>query len=358
MIHVPLITPFGPDGRVDTRALEALARQVLADGASGLVALGTTGEPAALEDDERAEVAATVGRVCRERGARFVVGAGAGSTRRAARELAALAGARVIPDAALVTVPSFTRPGEAGVLAHFRELAAAGPVPLLVYHVPHRTGQPLTARALRQLAAIPGVIGVKYATGGIDAETVGFLGDHPAGFAVLAGDDALAPALLALGADGAVLASAHLATARWAELAATGDRHLGHRLAGLGAALFREPNPAVVKAVLHAHGRIPTPDVRLPLLPASPEALRAALAAEAAVGIGPAAGTGPVAGEGPGPAAGRAGTGLGTGLGTGTRAVTVAEAVAGAGRGVRSRPAGAAAPQPWAAPAAAPRLVP
>jgi 4-hydroxy-tetrahydrodipicolinate synthase len=281
MILVPLITPFGPDGLVDIRALEALGRQMLADGAAGLVALGTTAEAAALEEAEREAVARTVGRVCRERGARFVVGVGATGTRRAARELAALAEGAVLPDAALVTVPSFTRPGEAGVLAHFRALAAAGPVPLLVYHVPYRTGQPLTARALRELAAIPGVIGVKYAAGGIDAETVELLGERPAGFEVLAGDDLFAPALLALGADGGVLASAHLATARWVELAATGDRRLGHRLARLAAALFREPNPAVVKAVLHARGRIPTPDVRLPLLPAAPESVRAALAAEA-----------------------------------------------------------------------------
>jgi 4-hydroxy-tetrahydrodipicolinate synthase len=103
---------------------------------------------------------------------------------------------------------------------------------------------------------------------------------------VLAGDDVFAPALLALGADGGILASAHVATARWAALAAAGDRarDLGHRLSALAAALFREPNPAVVKAVLHAHGRIPTPDVRLPLQPATPEALATALAAVAGVG--------------------------------------------------------------------------
>lgn len=296
MILVPLITPFGPDGRVAAEALAELAHEVLRDGAGGLVALGTTAEVAALDEDERAEVTAVIGRVCRERGARFVVGVGAGDTRRALRELAAVGewGA----DAALVTVPSFTRPGEAGVLAHFAALAAASPVPLLVYHVPQRTGQALTAGALRALAAIPGVAGVKYATGGIDAETVDLLGDHPAGFEVPAGDDVFAPALFALGASGGILASAHVGTGWWAELArrAAGSgepgeapreipyrpRELGHRLAALAAALFREPNPAVIKAVLHAQTRIPTPDVRLPLLPASPGALEAALAALAA----------------------------------------------------------------------------
>ncbi len=288
MIHVPLITPFGPDGQVHTAALEALAHEALAGGAAGLVALGTTGEAAALEPPERAEVVAVLGRVCRERGARFTVGVG-GGTAQAARELAALAELPHRPDAALVTVPSFTRPGEAGVIAHFRALAGAAGLPLVVYHVPLRTGQPLTARTLRELAAVPGVRGVKFAAN-LDAEAVDLLGDHPAGFEILAGDDVLAPALLALGAHGGILASAHLATAHWARLATAGGRGLGprpgHRLAALGAALFQEPNPAVIKAVLHARGRIPTPDVRLPLLPASAPATARALAALESVEAG------------------------------------------------------------------------
>lgn len=287
MIHVPLITPFAADGQVDAAALEGLAHEVLDQGARGLVALGTTGEPAALDDDERFAVAALVGRVCAERGARFTVGAGSGGTRRAARELAALAGLPVRPDAALVTVPAFVRPGEQGVLAHFRALAAASPVPLIAYHVPLRTGQQLGAAALLELAAVPGVAGMKYATGALDAPAVTLLAERPPAFQVLAGDDVVAPALLALGADGAILATAHVATARWAELAAGAYgpgrpgalRGLGHRLAALAEALFREPNPAVIKAVLHARGRIPTPDVRLPLLAATPAARDAALAA-------------------------------------------------------------------------------
>lgn len=264
-LYVPLVTPFAADGGVAYDALETLARDVLADGADGLVALGTTGEPGSLGEEERRRVAEVVGRVCRAAGARFVVGVGDGRHR--------LGEWAVAPDAALVTVPAFVRPGEAGVVAHFAEAAARSGVPLLAYHVPFRTGQPLTARALRELAVIPGVAGVKYAVGGIDAETVDLLGDRPAGFDVLAGDDVFAPAMLALGATGLVTASAHLDTAAWAELAATGDRELGHRLAARAAALFREPNPTVIKAALHAQGRIPTPDVRLPLLPASPQSL-------------------------------------------------------------------------------------
>ncbi|GGS82348.1 4-hydroxy-tetrahydrodipicolinate synthase [Streptomyces toxytricini] len=282
-IHVPLITPFSNGGGVAADALEALAHQVLDEGASGIVALGTTAEAASLDAGERDLVTGVCARVCRERGAVLTVGAGAGGTRAAEEDLGLLAR---WPEAraALVAVPSFVRPGAAGVLAHFTRLAAASPVPLVVYHIPYRTGQQLDAEALRALGALPGVAGVKYANGGIDQETVALLGDLPDGFAVLAGDDAFTSPMLALGAAGGILASAHLATARYAELAAAwreGDavraRELGHRLAALAAALFREPNPAVVKGVLHAQGRIPTPDVRLPLLPAGRRSVAEAL---------------------------------------------------------------------------------
>jgi 4-hydroxy-tetrahydrodipicolinate synthase len=282
------------------------------------------------------------GRVCREHGASFTVGVFAAGTRRAVRELEALAALPVPPDAALVTVPPFVRPGEAGVLAHFRTLVAATSIPLLAYHVPHRTAQPLGAETLLALAAIPGVAGMKYAPGVLDADTAALLGapapaagedglDRDAGvgghdrsgagaggalaraagdrtavevgaaqdpgdrgvfgrpgrFTVLAGDDALAPALLALGAHGGILASAHLATRQWVRLAADPlaphARTLGHRLAGLANAVFSEPNPTVLKAVLHAQGRIPTPDVRLPLLPATAAGRDATLTALSAL---------------------------------------------------------------------------
>ncbi|MFI9106282.1 dihydrodipicolinate synthase family protein [Streptomyces fildesensis] len=281
-IHVPLITPFDADGTVAAAALEGLAHSALDGGAAGLVALGTTAEAATLDAEERGTVIEIVGRVCRERGAWLTVGAGSNDTRRSGEELRALAGTGAA--AALVPVPYFTRPSEAGVIAHVEALAADSPVPLIIYNIPYRTGQTLGIEALLRLAAIPGVVGVKHAVGGIDQDTVALLGAELPGFAVLAGDDVFAPALLALGAAGAVLASAHLLTERWVELARTGDRALGHRLATLAAAVFAEPNPTVIKAVLHAHGRIPGPGVRLPLLPAGGPSLETALRAWDAAG--------------------------------------------------------------------------
>ncbi|GAB2586599.1 4-hydroxy-tetrahydrodipicolinate synthase [Streptomyces capparidis] len=289
-VLVPLVTPFAADGSLALGALEGLAREVLDGGAAGIVALGTTGEPASLDDDERRAVVEVCARVCRERGAALVVGSGGGDTRGAARALAALAHGPEVT-AALVAVPSFVRPSEDGVLAHFAHLAAGSPVPLVAYHVPYRTARPLGAAALRALVRVPGVAGLKYAAGGVDQEAVELLGDLPPGFPVFAGDDVFASPLLALGAAGGILASAHLATGRFAELAAAwrdGEvaraRALGHRLARLSAAVFAGPNPTVLKGVLHARGRIPDPGVRLPLLPADralvEEALRRLAEAE------------------------------------------------------------------------------
>ena len=282
-IYVPLITPFGPDGEIAESALADLARQMIDSGVAGLVALGTTGEATALSTDEKRRVIDVCARACEERGAQLMIGAGSSDTR---ASVTALAGLSAWPqvNAALVPVPAYTRPSEAGVLAHFTALASASPVPIVAYHIPYRTARPLSAATLRALAQVPGVVGVKYATGAVDAEAIDLLGDPPPGFAFLAGDDLVVSPLLALGAAGGILASAHLATSEFVGLHAaweSGDvrraRALGGVLAALSAAEFAEPNPAVIKGVLHAQHRIPTPDPRLPLLRADPGSVAAVL---------------------------------------------------------------------------------
>ena len=273
-VFVPLITPFTDSGELALPALERLAHTVLDAGATGLVALGTTGEPSSLSPGEQRAVMDLVSRICRERSAVLIAGA---------NTVAAAAALPAGVTAALSVVPAFVRPGEDGVVAHFTALAAGSPVPLVVYHVPYRTGQPLSANAIRRIAGVAGVIGLKYSAAGIDAETVDLMADPPRGLAILGGDDPFISPLLALGAHGGILASAHLETARFVELVNawhSGDlahaRALGHRLARLSAALFAEPNPTVIKAALQAQGRIPSSLVRLPLLPAGPHSVRAA----------------------------------------------------------------------------------
>ncbi|UQA96934.1 dihydrodipicolinate synthase family protein [Streptomyces halobius] len=282
-VHVPLVTPFTAQGRIAQDSLEALAHAVLDAGATGIVALGTTAEAATLDAEEKTAIVDVCARVCRERAAPLIVGAGSNDTRASERALADLTR---WPEAAaaLVPVPAYTRPSQDGVLAHFSRLAEVSPLPLVVYHIPYRTAQALDASALRTVGRLPGVRGVKLATGGVDRETIDLLGDLPQDFEVLAGDDLFLSPLMALGATGGVLASAHLATSRFVELATAwhqGDlaraRDLGHALARLSAAAFRDPNPTVIKGVLHAQGRIPTPDVRLPLLSARRDSVGEAL---------------------------------------------------------------------------------
>ncbi|ROO84843.1 4-hydroxy-tetrahydrodipicolinate synthase [Actinocorallia herbida] len=280
-LHLPLITPFTTTGALAEDALERLAHTVVDDGADGIVALGTTAEASSLTADERARVLEICAAVCAERAVPLTVGVESASTASTAEALAALDRRAT---AALVPVPAFVRPSEEGVIAHFTALTAAAPVPLIIYHIPYRTARPLSAGTLLSLAAIPGVAGFKHAAGGIDDATITFMADRPDRTAVLAGDDRFASPLLALGASGAILASAHLATARFARLVALwragqadAARALGHRLAALSDALFAEPNPVVIKAVLAEQGRIPSRAVRLPLLPATPEATGTAL---------------------------------------------------------------------------------
>ncbi|MEV8638209.1 4-hydroxy-tetrahydrodipicolinate synthase [Streptosporangium sp. NPDC051023] len=282
-VYLPLITPFAENGEIALDALEDLANAAIEDGAAGLVALGTTAEVAMLAEEERRAVVEVCAKVCRERSAELIVGAGSSDTRGSAEALRAL---KAWPEVtgALVTVPSFVRPSEAGVLAHFTALAEQTPVPIVVYNIPYRTGQSVGAATLRRLGELPMVAGVKHAVGGVDQDTVTLLADLPEDFAVLAGDDPFFSALLALGGSGGILASAHLHTGRFVELTEawrSGEvahaRALGHRLSAMSASMFAEPNPTVIKGVLHAQGRIPTASVRLPLVPASQASVEAAL---------------------------------------------------------------------------------
>ncbi|MBP2327369.1 4-hydroxy-tetrahydrodipicolinate synthase [Kibdelosporangium banguiense] len=282
-LFVPLVTPFTAADELASEALEALAHAVLDGGASGIVALGTTGEPATLTPAERRRVVDICAGVCAERGAHLIVGTGSNST---ADSIGMLADPGPRVTAALTVVPYYTRPSEDGVVEHFRRLAAASPVPLLIYNIPYRTGRPLGAGTLRRLAEIPNVAGFKHAVGGIDEATVAFMSSMSADVSVLAGDDLYAGPLLALGASGGILACANVATRAYAGLVATWRdgpidhaRRLNNQLVPLAQALFAEPNPVVIKAVLAAHGRIPSPHVRLPLLAASPATTTAATTA-------------------------------------------------------------------------------
>ena len=284
-VHVPLITPFAADDSVAVDAIERLSHHYLDAGAAGIVALGTTGEAAALDADEQHAVIAATSRVCAERGAPLTVGIGSYNTRTTIAKAEALAGTPGLA-AVLVVTPYYVRPSEAGIVAHLAAVADASPVPVIVYNIPYRTGRVLGASGILEIAAHPNVAGIKQSVGALEADTLEVLAAAPDGFSVLSGEDPYILPILLLGGLGAIAASAHVCTDRFVALVEAGlkgrlDEARAHHEALLPVirAGFAEPNPAVFKGVLHAQGLIPTPDLRLPMTPASPSAIAAALAA-------------------------------------------------------------------------------
>jgi 4-hydroxy-tetrahydrodipicolinate synthase len=282
-LWVPVITPLAEDGDVDTAALDRLARRLLADGATGLVALGTTGEPATLSQRERDHVVAICAAACADHGKPLMVGVGSSCTRATVEAIHDL-DRGVRPGAVLVVVPPYTRPSEAGIVEHFAAVAASSAIPVVVYNVPYRTGRSLSAGTLLALARMPGIVGLKQAVGALDETTLAVLRDRPSTFQVLAGDDAFIVPTILMGGSGAIAASANVCTSTFASMvdaalaARAGDAvALAERLLPVVMEGFREPNPAGWKAALHALGDIATPDLRPPMTAAPPVATAALL---------------------------------------------------------------------------------
>jgi len=284
-VYVPLITPFDASGAVAVDAVERLSHEYLEAGAAGIVALGTTGESAALDAAEKEAVVGACSRVCAERSAPLIVGAGTNSTRTTVAAVEALAGTPALA-AVLVVVPYYVRPSEEGIVAHFETVADASPVPLVLYNIPVRTGRALGPAGILRLAGNPNVAGLKQSVAGLDLDTLEVLRGAPDGFHVLGGEDAFLFPLALMGGSGAVAAAAHVCTERFVAMIECGlagkvdeGRALANALLPVVRAGFGEPNPAVWKGALHEQGRIPTPDVRAPMTNASRRAVDALLEA-------------------------------------------------------------------------------
>ncbi|HEX6702037.1 MAG TPA: dihydrodipicolinate synthase family protein, partial [Gaiellaceae bacterium] len=266
-VYVPLVTPFGDDGSVDFTSLQRLANESLDAGATGLVALATTGEVTSLTDDERDDVVRALSELSADRGTPLIVGAATNNTDVTVKRHHALADVPGVI-ASLAVVPYYVRPSESAIVRHFEFVSEGSPVPLVIYNIPYRTGRGLGPDSLLELASIPGIAGVKQAVGSLDADTLRVLAEAPSDFAVLGGDDAFLAPLVLMGGAGAIAASAHLCTDRFVAMidaALAGDaakaRPHAEALLPLVQALFAEPSPAVLKAILHEEGRISTPSV-------------------------------------------------------------------------------------------------
>ena len=284
-VYVAAVTPFAADGTVAADALDGLVQSYLAAGASGIVALGTTAEAAALSSAEKRSVIDVCSAACSQHGAQLIVGAGGNNTANSVEAVKELAGTPALA-AVLSVVPYYVRPSEAGIVEHFRQVAAASPAPLVVYNIPYRTGRGLGAKSILELAGTGNIAGLKQAVGAVDLDTLEVLAGCPDGFSVLGGDDAYLYPTVLMGGAGTVAASANIATERFVAMIECGlagkleeGRAIHESLLPLVKALFAEPNPAVIKGVLHAQGKIPTPDLRLPMTAASDAAVKTALAA-------------------------------------------------------------------------------
>jgi 4-hydroxy-tetrahydrodipicolinate synthase len=268
-----VVTPMHEDGSLDLPRLKSLVDWHVREGSDGIVVVGTTGESPTVNFDEHCNLIETVieqaaGRVP------VIAGAGANSTAEAVElaEFARKSGAA----AQLSVVPYYNKPTQEGLYRHFKAIAEAVDLPMILYNVPGRTGADLANDTALRLAQVPGVVAIKDATGNIERGS-DLLKRAPQSFSVLSGDDATALALTLLGGRGVISVTANVAPRLMHEMIAAalvGDvataRTINFRLLSLHRNLFVEANPIPVKWACAEMGLIER-GLRLPLTPLSPE---------------------------------------------------------------------------------------
>lgn len=266
-IWLPLITPFA-DGALDAASLTRLATHYARDRIDGIILAATTGEGLVLDDSETQRVVEVATEAVAGRKPVYL-GLCGGDTRRLVQRLAATSGWPV--NGYLITCPYYSRPSQDGLLQHFAALADATDRPILVYNIPYRTGVNMANDTLLRLAERPNIVGVKDCCADL-AQSFDLHRRRGPGFAMLTGEDALFLAALTHGADGGILASAHVDPAAFAAVrdAVTAGRPAEalarwERLVDVVRLLFAEPNPAAIKHVLWRRGLIASPELRLPM---------------------------------------------------------------------------------------------
>ena len=266
---VALVTPMQEDGSVDYDGLRSLIDWHIAEGTDCIGVVGTTGESPTVSVDEHCEIIRVsvlhaAGRVP------IMAGAGANSTREAI-ELTRFS-KEVGADCTLQVVPYYNRPSQEGIYQHFKAIAEAVDLPVVLYNVPGRTVADMLPETALRLAQVAGVVGIKEATGNIE-RAAQLIKQAPAGFSIYSGDDGSAVALMLLGGHGNVSVTANVAPRLMHQMcmaAIGGDlalaRQIHLRLLGLHKQLFCEPSPAPTKWAMSRLGRC-RPAVRLPITP-------------------------------------------------------------------------------------------
>lgn len=270
---VAIVTPMREDGSLDYSRLKSLVDFHAAEGTDGIVIVGTTGESPTVDVDEhceliRAAVEYAAGRLP------VIAGTGGNSTSEAI-ELTAYA-KKVGATASLNVVPYYNKPTQEGLYLHFKAIAEAVDLPMILYNVPGRTVADMSNETTLRLAQVPGIVGIKDATGNLERGT-DLIKRAPQGFALYSGDDASALAFILLGGHGTISVTANVAPRLMHEMCAAalaGDvaraREINSRLLGLHRQLFVEANPIPVKWAVCRMGLIEA-GIRLPLTRLSAE---------------------------------------------------------------------------------------
>jgi 4-hydroxy-tetrahydrodipicolinate synthase len=268
-----IVTPMHEDGSLDLPRLRKLVDWHIAEGSDGIVVVGTTGESPTVNFDEHCQLIEIVVKQAAGR-VPVIAGTGANSTSEAI-ELAGFA-KKSGASAHLSVVPYYNKPTQEGLYRHFKAIAEAVDLPMVLYNVPGRTGADLANDTTMRLAQVPGIVGIKDATGNIERGS-DLIKRAPPRFAVVSGDDATCLALTLLGGKGVISVTANVAPRLMHEMisaALGGDlataRAINFRLLGLHRHLFVEANPIPVKWACQQMGLIEG-GLRLPMTPLSPE---------------------------------------------------------------------------------------
>ncbi|MGV3610652.1 MAG: 4-hydroxy-tetrahydrodipicolinate synthase [Fluviicola sp.] len=277
---VALVTPFNADMSIDFPALRRLVQEQISGGTNYLVVQGTTGESPTLNSEEKKQVLETVLEVNNGK-LPIVYGAGGNNTMTVAEAI------KNIPkgvDGILSVAPYYNKPTQAGYVAHYKVLADATDLPIILYNVPGRTGSNVLAETTLELAEIKNIVAMKEASGNME-QIMEIIRCKPENFLVLSGDDAITLPLIAAGADGVISVVANSFPKQFSQMvtsALNGDfetaRKLHYDLLPVTKLMFAEGNPGGVKIALEELGWM-KPHMRLPLMQVS-DGLKAKIVAE------------------------------------------------------------------------------
>jgi 4-hydroxy-tetrahydrodipicolinate synthase len=271
-LWLPLVTPFN-NGQLDTGSTVRLIRHTLGQPVDGLIVAATTGEGLTLSDGETAELVSVAAEAT---GRKIPLFLGLSGSNTAKLETLVRQTADWPIEGFLISCPYYSRPSQQGLHGHFAAIAEATDRPLMLYNIPYRTGVNLGNETALALAEIDNIVGLKDCCQD-GAQSFDLLRRRPADFSIMTGEDAQFYNALVHGADGAILASAHIATDKFAaihQLLLAGDQAGALRqwtaIADLTLLLFAEPSPAAIKYWLWREGLIDSPELRLPMTGISP----------------------------------------------------------------------------------------